>query len=117
MKKNHPTHLRMNQQVDYVNNMMKHIHHIIPPEKMHLYNILMGTHILGSYTNKKDMDDAVQNQFEHICCLKYYPIHYLCIKIQACWRGHKSRRETRALMDWWHQEWEYRQENNSTISS
>ena len=77
----------------------------------------MGSHILGSYTNKKDMDDAVQNQFEHICCLKYYPIHYLCIKIQACWRGHKSRRETRALMDWWHQEWEYRQENNSTISS
>jgi hypothetical protein len=89
----------MNQQVNYVNNVMKHIHQIIPHDKMNLYHILMGSHILGSYTNQKDMNDAVQNQFDRICCLKYIPVHYLCIKIQACWRGHKSRKETRALMD------------------
>ena len=107
----------MNQQVTYVNNVMNQIHHIIPPEKMHLYNILMGSHILGSYTNQKDMDDAVKNLFKNVCCLKYIPVHYLCIKIQALWRGYKSRKETRALMDWWHQEWKYQLENKATISS
>ena len=88
----------MNQQRAYVNNVINNICHIIPPEKMHLYHILMGSHIIGSYTNLKDMNDDVKNKFKNVCCLKYIPMHYLCIKIQACWRGHKSRKETRALM-------------------
>ena len=98
MKKIILTHLSMEQQVDYLNNVRKHIHHIIPRDKRHLYHILLGSQILGSYTNQKDMNDDVQKQFGRVCCLKVYPVHYLCIKIQACWRGHKSRKETRALM-------------------
>ena len=82
----------MNQLVtDYATNVANNICHIIPPEKMHLYHIIMGSQILGSYTNQKDMNDAVKTQFKYICCLKYIPLHYFCKKIQTCWRRHKSR--------------------------
>ena len=81
----------------YVNTVLNNVDHIIPPDQQHLYHLLLGPTILGTYTNKEDMDYAAQYVFPYICCLKYIPIpgallkHWCCIKIQSLWRGYKVR--------------------------
>ena len=46
--------------------------HLIPPAQQHLYHIMLGPNILGSYYTEKKMEDAVPT-FPYICCIKVYP--------------------------------------------
>ena len=44
----------------YMKTVLDNVDHIIPPEKQHLYHLLLGPNILGTYTNRKDMDYAAK---------------------------------------------------------
>ena len=48
------------------------ISHLISPEHRHLYHIMLGPNILGTYHTKKEMEDAIPT-FPYICCAKVYP--------------------------------------------
>ena len=52
-----------------------HTSHLIPPAQRHLYHIMLGPNILGSYYTEKEMEDAVP-AFPYICCIKVYPTVY-----------------------------------------
>ncbi|MEE9571929.1 MAG: hypothetical protein V3W20_02650 [Candidatus Neomarinimicrobiota bacterium] len=44
----------------------------IPPKERHLYHIMLGPNILGTYHTEKEMLDAAPT-FPYICCAKVYP--------------------------------------------
>jgi len=51
------------------------ISHLISPERRHLYHIMLGPNILGTYHTEKEMGAAVST-FPYICCVKVYPSVY-----------------------------------------
>ena len=104
-------------QLMYIEELIKRMNHIIPTGESHLFHVIFGDRIIGTYKTESEMRYHVKHAFKNICVALYIPKDYLTTKIQSLWRGHKSRGETRALMNWWHQEWKYLQENKATISA
>jgi len=84
----------MNQQLAYLDALTLYIDKIVLQEKRHLYHLIFGSRIIGSYTTLREMEYASKHTFRNLVCVKYYPLHSLCTRIQSVWRGHRVRHDT-----------------------
>ena len=82
----------LERQITYLEEFMKRVNTIIPPDKQHLYHLVFRDQIFGSYTSLADLIKADEEEFQYIALARYYPMDHLATMIQALWRGYNVRR-------------------------
>ena len=85
----------LERQINYLEEFMKRLDTIIPPDKQHLYHLVFRDKIFGSYTSLAELIKADEEEFQYIALARYYPMDRLATMIQACWRGYSVRHLTR----------------------
>lgn len=85
----------MNRELQYMEAVMANLNTLIHPRKQHLYHLLLGRTILGTYTSKEDMENAASKEWGCVACLRYIPPIppqvWACRKIQILWRKYRVR--------------------------
>ena len=78
----------LERQITYLTDFMKRLDTIIPPDKQHLYHLVFGNKIFGSYTSLAELIKADEEEFQYIALARYYPLNHLATIIQTAWRRH-----------------------------
>ena len=84
----------MDEQLAYFNALMKHLNRIVKPEQRHQYHLIFGDRIIASFNTAKEMIHADKTVHKYIVCVRYFPLDNLSTRIQALWRGYRTRSDT-----------------------
>ena len=84
----------MDKQLAYFDALMKHLNKIVKPEQRHQYHLIFGDRIIDSFNTAEEMIHADKTTYECLVCVRYFPLNNLSTRIQALWRGYRTRSDT-----------------------
>ena len=76
--------------------LIRHMNIIVPANERHLFHIIFGDRIIGTYKTRHEMNNDIKECFKNICVIGYIPFNHLTTKIQSLWRGYSCRDDTAA---------------------
>ena len=82
----------------YLDALMERLDTIVPSSQRHLYHLIFGSTIIGSYKTAEEMMHADEHDHKFIVCVRYFPLSFLITKVQALWRGYHYRTISKTVL-------------------